>query len=89
MRASHSVWREGAVAGLLGAGTVALWFLVRDTLAGVPLRTASVLGQVLNSSVGKSVLRTAAVAVTGTLVRGVLGALLGGNKSSRGTTRRR
>ncbi len=47
MRASHSVWREGAVAGLLGAGTVALWFLVRDTLAGVPLRTASVLGEVL------------------------------------------
>lgn len=47
MRASHSVLREGAVAGLLGAGTVALWFLVRDTLAGLPFRTASVLGQVL------------------------------------------
>ncbi|MFN8669187.1 MAG: helicase HerA-like domain-containing protein [Gemmatimonadaceae bacterium] len=56
--------------------------------AAAPADT-SVLGQVLNSSVGKSVLRTAAVAVTGTLVRGVLGALLGGNKSSRGTTRRR
>ncbi len=46
---------------------------------------SSVLGQVLTSSVGKSVLRTAAVAVTGTLVRGILGALMGGKK----TTRRR
>ena len=45
----------------------------------------SVLGQVLNSSVGRSVLRTAAVAVTGTLVRGIMGALMGGKK----TTRRR
>jgi hypothetical protein len=44
------------------------------------------LGQVLNSSVGKSVLRTAAVAVTGTLVRGIMGALMGGKKP---TTRRR
>jgi hypothetical protein len=43
------------------------------------------LGQVLNSSVGKSVIRTAAVAVTGTLVRGILGALVGGKR----TTRRR
>ena len=46
---------------------------------------AGVLGQVLNSSVGKSVIRTAAVAVTGTLVRGILGALVGGSR----TTRRR
>lgn len=46
---------------------------------------AGVLGQVLNSSVGKSVIRTAAVAVTGTLVRGILGALVGGKR----TTRRR
>jgi DNA helicase HerA-like ATPase len=36
-----------------------------------------VLGAILGSSVGRSVVRTAAVAVTGTLVRGVLGALLG------------
>ncbi len=35
------------------------------------------LGQILGSSVGKSVLRTAAVAITGTLVRGILGQLVG------------
>jgi DNA helicase HerA-like ATPase len=39
---------------------------------------ASPLGQILNSSVGRSVVRTAAVAVTGTLVRGLMGALVGG-----------
>jgi hypothetical protein len=35
------------------------------------------LGQILGSSVGKSVIRTAAVAITGTLVRGILGQLVG------------
>jgi len=44
---------------------------------------SGMMGQVLNSSVGRSVLRTAAVAVTGTLVRGILGALMGGKRSSR------
>jgi DNA helicase HerA-like ATPase len=47
-----------------------------------------VLGQVLGSSVGKSVLRTAAVAVTGALVRGMLGALTGRGPRG-GRTRRR
>ncbi len=41
------------------------------------------LGQMLGSSVTRSVIRTAAVAVTGTLVRGVLGALLGGSRRRR------
>jgi uncharacterized protein len=41
------------------------------------------LGQILGSSVTRSVIRTAAVAVTGTLVRGVLGALLGGSRRRR------
>ena len=41
------------------------------------------LSEMLNSSVGKSVLRTAAVAVTGTLVRGILGQLLGTGRKRR------
>lgn len=45
------------------------------------------LGAILRSSIGKSVVRTAAVAVTGTLVRGVLGSLLG-TKRRRSTRRR-
>jgi hypothetical protein len=35
---------EGTVAGLIGAATIALWFLVVDTLRGRPLYTPSLLG---------------------------------------------
>jgi hypothetical protein len=38
---------EATWVGLIGAAVVALWFLVNDGLAGQPLRTPSVLGQVL------------------------------------------
>src|SRR4026207_290613 len=39
--------REGIWAGLLGAAAVAIWFLVYDTAAGVPLRTPAPLGAAL------------------------------------------
>jgi hypothetical protein len=39
-----SVYGEGIVAGLLGAATVALWFLVVDTFNGHPFYTPTVLG---------------------------------------------
>jgi hypothetical protein len=38
---------EGTYAGAIGAVCVALWFFVIDLLQGHPLRTPSVLGQVL------------------------------------------
>jgi hypothetical protein len=37
-------FREGTIAGLLGATAVALWFLAYDLAAGVPLRTPALLG---------------------------------------------
>lgn len=43
----HSLVREGMVAGLLGAGAVALWFLILDSAEGHPFTTPSVLGQVV------------------------------------------
>lgn len=43
----HGLLNEATDAGLLGGSAVALWFLVLDLLAGHPLRTPSVLGQVL------------------------------------------
>jgi hypothetical protein len=43
----HSSPREGVIAGLLGAGAVALLFFVRDAIQGVPFLTPSVLGQVI------------------------------------------
>lgn len=36
--------REGFVAGLLGAGVVALWFLIVDTINGRPFFTPAMLG---------------------------------------------
>lgn len=44
---SHSVPAEGTDVGIIGGLAVALWFLVLDTLAGKPLRTPSLLGQVV------------------------------------------
>ena len=44
---------------------------------GAPAQEESTLEKVLNSQVGKSVVRTVAVAVAGSLARGVMGAILG------------
>ena len=44
---SLSAGDEGTYAGAIGAATVAVWFLILDLLQGHPLRTPSVLGQVL------------------------------------------
>jgi hypothetical protein len=38
---------EGTYTGAIGAAAVALWFLLLDLIQGHPLRTPSVLGQVL------------------------------------------
>jgi hypothetical protein len=43
----HSSPKEGLAAGLLGAAAVAVLFLVRDLMLGVPFLTPSVLGQVV------------------------------------------
>ncbi|HEU4700217.1 MAG TPA: hypothetical protein VFS40_13620 [Gemmatimonadales bacterium] len=47
MAERHSVWGEGTDVGLLGGVAVAVFFLILDILAGHPLRTPSVLGQVV------------------------------------------
>ncbi len=41
------LYQEGIVAGVIGAATVAAWFLVLDALAGRPLWTPTVLGSAL------------------------------------------
>ena len=49
-RASRDVTRlyqEGLVAGLVGAATVALWFLIVDSIQGRPLYTPTILGAAL------------------------------------------
>ena len=39
--------KEAVTVGLLGAGTVAIWFFLVDLIAGAPLRTPGILGSVL------------------------------------------
>jgi len=48
--ASHDtarLYQEGIIAGVIGAATVAAWFLVLDAFAGRPLWTPTVLGSAL------------------------------------------
>ena len=46
------VLREGVVAGLIGATTIAVWFFVVDLIAGRPLFTPETLGRSLLSILG-------------------------------------
>src|SRR5205823_6697470 len=41
------VYREGIVAGVIGAAVIALWFFVLDIFSGRPFYTPSVLGTAL------------------------------------------
>jgi hypothetical protein len=51
MTERRSVLREGVIAGLLGAATVAVWFLVFDLARGTPLLTPALLGGAVFSGV--------------------------------------
>ncbi len=44
MLTRHRIVRDGLVAGLIGAGCVAVWFLLVDVIAGRPFYTPAVLG---------------------------------------------
>ncbi len=51
---THSVVREGAVAGAIGATAVAVWFFVVDLISGRPLHTPALLGEGLLQIFGPS-----------------------------------
>lgn len=65
----HETVREGLVAGLIGAGAVAAWFLILDGLAGRLLFTPAALGSVLfhgaSSTAGVDVSAVTVLAYTG------------------------
>jgi hypothetical protein len=42
-----NLYQEGIVAGLIGAATIAVWFLVLDSIGGRPFYTPNVLGTAL------------------------------------------
>lgn len=46
-REATATFQDGIVAGILGAGAIAIWFLVLDTLSGRPFYTPTVLGTAL------------------------------------------
>jgi len=65
MALDRRVGREGIVAGLTGAASVAVWFLLFDAIQGAPLRTPAVLGRVIGAVVGSQPIPEAhSVAVT-------------------------
>jgi len=43
-RRVEGIYEEGLVAGLLGAATIAVWFLILDAVAGRPFHTPTILG---------------------------------------------
>jgi hypothetical protein len=53
-KTSHNILREGAVAGVIGATAVAVWFFVVDLIGGRPLFTPNTLGTGLLSIFGQS-----------------------------------
>jgi hypothetical protein len=53
MAERHSSIREGIIAGVLGATTIAIWFLIVDVVAGHALYTPDLLGRGLISILGK------------------------------------
>lgn len=55
MAARVGTWRDGVVAGLMGAAGVALWFLVVDMIAGHPFFTPDFLGRAVFGVLGRGI----------------------------------
>lgn len=51
---THSIVREGVIAGFLGATAVAVWFFIVDLIGGRALFTPNVLGRGLLTVFGRS-----------------------------------
>ncbi len=83
---THKTLREGLVAGLVGALSVALWFLVADALAREPFFTPGALGSILllgaggpedvqitlETVLGYTLLHFAAFTVVGVVMSGIV-----------------
>lgn len=63
MRAPDTRFKRGAVAGLLGAAVVAVWFFVLDVVAGQPFQTPAALGSSL--FFGKTAIEMSARTIVG------------------------
>jgi hypothetical protein len=74
----HSVVREGAIAGILGAVVAAAWLLALDVAAGRPLHTPNALGRVLAGDVNPGAREISPEAVLGFTLVHLLIFLAGG-----------
>jgi hypothetical protein len=77
------LYQEGFVAGVLGAATIAVWFLILDSFAGQPLRTPSILGTaIFRNGAGLTATEVAPVSlemvVLYTWVHGLVFCVIGG-----------
>ncbi len=55
MPAHDRMWRDGIVAGLLGAAGVAVWFFAVDMIAGHPFFTPALLGRAVLGVLGRDI----------------------------------
>lgn len=62
---SNPVVREGILAGIIGATSVAIWFFVIDLIAGHPLQTPGALGHAFFSFFGSTTGESDALHVVG------------------------
>lgn len=77
------LYQEGIIAGLIGAATIAIWFLILDAISGRPLWTPTVLGTALfRRGAGLEALETVPVSMEMVLmftwVHGLVFAVIGG-----------
>jgi len=79
MASNSRYLREGAIAGLIGAVIVAVWFLIYDAARGQPFRTPSLLGAATFQGVQDpaGVPTSAGLVVQYTVLHGVVFALIG------------
>lgn len=79
MASNSRYFREGIIAGLIGAALVAVWFLIYDAARGRPFRTPSLLGAATFEGVtDPAAVPTAAhLVVQYTVLHGVVFALIG------------
>jgi hypothetical protein len=78
-----NVYREGIVAGILGAATIALWFFILDVFSGRPFYTPNLLGNALfRRGIGFDQLETSNVSfemvLLYTWVHGMVFCIIGG-----------
>lgn len=79
MTEPHSTVREGAIAGVIGAAVIALWYFIFDVLAGRPFATPNAIAERMfgaGASDAGSVGTLAVVTVVHTLVFVVFGTAL-------------